>query len=442
MRGPRADAGQLGQPLDGAVRVVVRAAIEAEGVRSLRRRQRDDAPGAGGDDAQSCDVIDAQRRYPCRHRCESIQRRKWRDDRFAKRLHEPAGDRRRGSDGHLLTEDCAQAHLESVEGSGHPQTRIGLDGRRQVGIFAEMLRDQIGPRVEIEQRPDAAEQRRQRRRQAVRELDHQRVLLPGLRHPDPARCVSQAHRSRVRVAGHLLDAFERASRQKREHSIPVVRRTIDELQRRRRRLRDRPRALGGRLAQAARRHTVARVERVVEPAQAREAAGEGHFGDRQRRLRQQLLCQQQPPGEQQLNRRYAQLLVDDAANLPRAELELIGDLLEAGRLVELAFLQPLNDQPRDPLRVVHRRIPRCQFGTTTQARTETGALGLLRRVEKAAVGRLRCFHRADRTAIDVRRRDADEEDAVESGIARGQGPIEPAAVLVHRFTIRHAPALI
>ena len=191
------------------------------------------------------------------------------------------------------------------------------------------------------------------------------------------------------------------------------------------------RAFGRLPAKPRRRHAVPAVERVVEPAQAREAAGEGDLGDRQRRFGQQLLGQQQPARQQQLNRRHAQLLVDDAADLARAELELVGDLLEARLLVEVPFLEPLHDQLRDPLRIVHRRAPRRQFRAATQAGPKAGLFGLLRRVEEAAVGRLRRLRRADRPAVDIRRRDADEEHAIEPRIAGRQRPVEPAAILVH-----------
>ena len=83
-----------------------------------------------------------------------------------------------------------------------------------------------------------------------------------------------------------------------------------------------PPAFGRLLPQTRGRHLVAGAERVVEPAQAREAAGERDLGHGQRGLGQQLLGQEQPARQQQLDRRHAELLLDDAADLPRAELEL------------------------------------------------------------------------------------------------------------------------
>ena len=179
------------------------------------------------------------------------------------------------------------------------------------------------------------------------------------------------------------------------------------------------------LAQAGWRHPVARVERVVEPAQAGKAAGKGDLGHRQGGLGQQLLRQEQAARQQQLDRRHAELLLDDAANLPRAQLELVGDFFEPGLFIESAFFEALDDQLRDALRIVHRRAARRQLGPAAQARTKAGLLGLLGGVEEPAVGFLRRLHRADRPAVDASRRHADEEDAVEARVARRQRLVEP-----------------
>ena len=53
----------------------------------------------------------------------------------------------------------------------------------------------------------------------------------------------------------------------------------------------------------------------------------------QRRLGEQLFRQQEPSCQQQLDRRHAELLLDDPPDLSRAQLELLGDRLEPGLLV-------------------------------------------------------------------------------------------------------------
>ena len=223
----------------------------------------------------------------------------------------------------------------------------------------------------------------------VRELDQQRVLpcFACVTRIQPV-ALSELHGPRVRAVRDVFDAGERA--RARNARIPVQSyggryescRVDVSL------LGDRRGAIDRLPAQARRRHPVAAEERVVEPPQAREAAGERDLGHRQRRLRQQLLGQQQPARQQQLDRRHAELLPDDAANLPRAELELVGDGLESRLLVELPLLEALHDQLRNALRVVDRRVPGRQLRAAPQARAEAGLLGLLRRVEEAAIGRL------------------------------------------------------
>ena len=148
------------------------------------------------------------------------------------------------------------------------------------------------------------------------------------------------------IKGARRDALEGTGCQKGEDAFPVARWTIRELQRRGLARGDRGGAFGRLPAQARRRHPIPPVERVVEPAQAGEAAGEGDLGDRQRRFGQELFGEQQPAGQQQLYGRHSQLLLHDAPDLPRAQLELVGDVLESGLLVESAFFEPLNDQLR------------------------------------------------------------------------------------------------
>ena len=61
-------------------------------------------------------------------------------------------------------------------------------------------------------------------------------------------------------------------------------------------------------------------------------------------------------------------------------------------------------------------------------------------VEEAAVRRLRRLRRADRAAVDAGRGHADEEHAVEAGVAGGEGGVEPAVVVGHGWTIGRAAA--
>ena len=169
----------------------------------------------------------------------------------------------------------------------------------------------------------------------------------------------------------------------------------------------------------------------VESPDALEAARERHLDDRQVRLGEELLGQQQALGLRQLDRRDAKLLPDGAAELARAQPQVSRQLLQAAPIVQGARL----DSRRGRAGRSAHRVDRCkagsQLGPASQARPESPLLRQCRVAEEpapAAGGRPR---RADRPAIDPRGRDPDEEQAVEAGITRGQGSVTRLVVNSH-----------
>ena len=363
------------------------------------------------------------------------------DDRLAERRDETARDGGGGLHRDLLAENRPQAQLEPVERAGHAQAGIALYRLSQARVASQLLRNHVGARVEVEQRADPAQERGEHRRQAVGKLQHQRVLLARLRHANPALRVSQRDGAGIRIQRDPLDPGERASGEKGEDAGPVVGRPIGKLQRGGGAVADGLGPFGGFPAQPRRRHAIAAAERVVEAAQAVEATRQSDLRNRQPRVGQQLLGEQQAAGQQQLDWRHAELLLHDAANLARAQLKLIGDCFEAAFRIELALLEPLHDQLRDALGIVDRRAAGGELRPAAQARAKSGLLGFLRRLEEPAVGLLRRLHRADRPAVDARRGDPDEEDAVEPRIARRERFVEPASVEIHSITVWPVPAI-
>src|SRR5262249_11377728 len=117
---------------------------------------------------------------------------------------------------------------------------------------------------------------------------------------------------------------------------------------------------------------------------------------------------------QKLNWRDAQLLVHDAAQLPRTQLTLRGDLLQAGPIVNQPLLDAMGDQMRDAVRIIDRRGARRQLRAAAQAWAETLFLGGFSSVKETAVFLHRRLRRADRPAVNARRGDADEKHAVKS----------------------------
>src|SRR5437764_13655373 len=82
----------------------------------------------------------------------------------------------------------------------------------------------------------------------------------------------------------------------------------------------------------------------------------------------------------------------------------------------------------DAIRVIDRRLARCQFRPAPQARTEQCFLRGERAFEETAIFLQRCFHWTDRPAVNSGGGDADEKNPVEARIARGQSAIGSVTV--------------
>ena len=188
---------------------------------------------------------------------------------------------------------------------------------------------------------------------------------------------------------------------------------------------------------------VAAGERRVEAAQAVEAAGQRDLRDRQRRVGQQLLGQQQPPRLQVLQRRNAVLGDEDAAQVAVGDAEAPGQLGDTAVLAaRRRVVDRLRRLARQRLRGVHhgpwQPRSRRDLGAAFQARPEGRGLGLGRRREEATVAAHRRAHAADRAAVDAGRRDADEQLAVEARIAGDDGLVGGVGIEGYRCAGRAA----
>ena len=254
--------------------------------------------------------------------------------------------------------------------------------------FREVARDHVGPRLEIEQRarragagraarasgsgPAPARAPRRPSRASTRSSRRARRAAPcaRTRRPSPTR----RRRAGARAGTRARPASRRAR--------GTTRRSVSVLEAVRGAVR------AGAAAQPRRRHAVAAAEGVVEAAQAREAARERHLGHGQRRLGEQLLREQQPARQHELDRRDAQLLVDDAAELARAQLEALGERFRGPRVASSRpVVEVLDDRVRDALGVVDRRLAGRQLGPAAQAGAEARLLGLLRRCRRSGSSR-------------------------------------------------------
>ena len=133
-------------------------------------------------------------------------------------------------------------------------------------------------------------------------------------------------------------------------------------------------------------------------------------------LCQQLLRQQQPTSQDKFHGRHAKLLLHNAPQLPRAELQVRRDFLKARSIIHMPFINSLHYQMRDALRIVHGRTARCQLGTTAKTGAECGLLRRLRALKEPAVLTPRSFDRTDRPAIDARGGNSNKEHSIETRV--------------------------
>ncbi len=119
-----------------------------------------------------------------------------------------------------------------------------------------------------------------------------------------------------------------------------------------------------------------RLKQRVESPDAVEAAGEGHVDDRQVRLGEQLLGQEQARvcassiGETPNSCRTAR------RSLAAAELQVARQLLQAPPVIQGSGLDPRSGRDRATrLTAVDRCKPRCQLGAAAQAWSKSIALG-------------------------------------------------------------------
>ncbi len=237
-----------------------------------------------------------------------------------------------------------------------------------------------------------------------------------------SRCAPGASQD---ATAHLLDAGQRALLPERQHAGDVIRWAVPEAH---------PRAAGIRGAAARRRSRgaagAAQLRRLqahlfgehrVEPAQALEAAGERDLGDGQVGVGQQLLGLQQPLRGQVVDGTDAMAVREHAPQVPLRDAQPGGQFGHAhGRAHAHGVIDHARGMLRQHMRRIHQAQARCELRAAAQAGPEPGLLGAGGIGVEAAVLAPRRAHPADGAAVDVRRRDADEEAAVEARVVRGE----------------------
>ncbi len=167
---------------------------------------------------------------------------------------------------------------------------------------------------------------------------------------------------------------------------------------------------------AARAHAVALLKHRVEAAKTLEPAGERDPGHGERGVGEQTLGQQEAMGLRQLDRGDAQLSLHRAAEMALAYTQLLRQLPDA-MPVECSGRDAHRRGPGDPRNRIAEGPARRQLRAATQTGPEAVALGGRGGIEEPPALGIGDPRGADRTAVDPGRADADEEDAVEPGIA-------------------------
>jgi hypothetical protein len=242
----------------------------------------------------------------------------------------------------------------------------------------------------------------------------------------PRAAVLDRDRARIAVVVDSLHAVDCAAAEERDHRFPIVRRAVRELEREH----GRKRPGTPRRAQPAGRHPVARLEQRVEAAHARESARARDLRHRQLRVRQQPLCQQQPLRLRVFDRRNAELAFENSPQVPARHADPFGQVLDAA-VFQHAVLDQIDRALCEARDGIHARIAGRKLRAATQAGPVAAHLCRSRAREEAAVFAARQTYGAHGTAIDPRRRDADEEAAVEARVVRSERAVAGVGVERH-----------
>jgi len=170
----------------------------------------------------------------------------------------------------------------------------------------------------------------------------------------------------------------------------------------------------------------------VEPPHTAETRRQSHICHRHLRLVDQLLGKENPSRLRHRDWRSSKMLQKQAPKLPLSHSQASRQPLDT---CGIAIKRALRNQRQCSRNRVRRAAPRghirSRLGTAAQAGPEPSVLCRRRRSEKAAVLELCRPRRADRSAIDPGRCNANVDQPVKTGISALQGAI--ANIFVRRI---------
>ena len=428
LRGPFANAGKVAKLPQRSFEAISRFEMQLATLDGLC--QKDERFCAPPGDSQLTNVARA-RAGDSRSSWEKIaQRRDGSFDRGAEPGRKPAGQSARASDGNLLAENRAHCHLETAKTSGNTQAGALLREWAERKTDGRWIGKQIEEPLDPFQHDGANGNERIGK-------PHRKHLSIGLV-PDFDKAAvfgilaAYPDRSKVSAVLHGFDLRNRAAREKCEQSFPIKWRTIAESERK----------FGGifrrlpamRFAEFRRSHPVTFLERGVESPETVEAAGQGDRRDRQARVREQLLCEQQALRLPILDGRDAEFILKHPAHLAVRDPHLAGQFLE-GMLGEKILADEIGGGPGKLAADFHGARAGREFRAAAFAGPEAGHFRLRRMAEETAVFLQRGFHPANGPAINAGGLDGDEKAPVETRVAGRHGPITLLRIQDHALTI-------
>ena len=406
--GPWSDPGQ-GHPAGDEV---VQHALAVEVHTSVQYRARDGAHGVGAraGQADAGEVGFGQRfrrgEKMMQPGCETFRQR------FAELLRQSCRERTSGRHADLLADDGAHGDLEAVPAAGQTQARTFFQQRPQARIVRQRGGDGMRIRIQVEHAPQAVDDVQQPCRRHAVQLELQGMLVVRPRaHPQPSRRGGRADHARIAVLVHRFHPGQGAAAQEIQHGDEVVRRPITQPQYQRAFLGDH-----GLPTQIARRHPVGFQEGGVESPHAAEARSQGHFGNRQTGFGQQLFGEQQPARAMHADRRGAQPVREQPAQLALAQAHALGQCRQRlfGQYSLIDQFQCACDRfvAASPGAVTWRKFRAAAQAWPVAGRFGGGSIAVIGDVDRFGGG-----GRAHRAAIDASAFHCDEEQPVEARIA-------------------------
>ncbi len=274
-----------------------------------------------------------------------------------------------------------------------------------------MIVDRLNIRSKIEQPPHPRNNSRQQPHIRKANTHSKALSIRLMSHLNASHHTIHLNRAQVAAAVNNFNAINRTRSQKPKHAIPVIRRTVAKPK-------GNPLLLIPRRAlpaQSARWPMEQVQKRLIKSPQTPKPSRHRNFGHRHLRLMNQLLRKQHPPRLRNRDRRRTKVLKEQTSQLTFPQTQPSSHLFDT---VPIAIQSAFSDQSQSPRNRIRSSPPRSHvrscLRTAAKTRTKPRILRSRRRTKEPAILTLGRTRRTHRSAINPRRRDADEQQAVKT----------------------------